>query len=166
MSVIFFLLFLGFELSHFCCTCFNRATSVCKFPSVHPSFHPSTFTLGVLWAQLLLQFVLKLCMCFLHGMRMCMRFGYNCYIIFCHFFNIGNLVIFHPQYIDNGYLLWAQLLLQFCTNRFETLYVFIPPPNFVCRGGVRGGYTVFMLSIRPSVRPSMCPSTTLIFPNI
>ena len=32
-----------------------------------------------------------------------------------------NLVIFHPQYIDSGYLLRAQLLLQFCTDRFETL---------------------------------------------
>ena len=43
---------------------------------------------------------------------------------FCHFFHIVNLVIFHPQYIDNGYFLCAQLLLQFCTNRFETLHMF------------------------------------------
>ena len=43
---------------------------------------------------------------------------------FCHFFDIVNLVIFHPDYIDRGYFLWAQLLLQFCTNCFETLHVF------------------------------------------
>ena len=35
-----------------------------------------------------------------------------------------NLIIFHSQYIDSGYLLWAQLLLQFCTDGFETLHVF------------------------------------------
>ena len=57
--------------------------------------------------------VLKLCMCFPHGMRMCMWIGHSCWINFCHFFGIVNLVIFHPEYIDSGYLLWAQLLLQF-----------------------------------------------------
>ena len=44
--------------------------------------------------------------------------------LFCDFFYIVNFVIFHPQYIDNGYLLWGQRLLQFCTNHFETLHVF------------------------------------------
>ena len=44
---------------------------------------------------------------------------------FCHFFHIVNLVIFHPQYIDNGHLLWSQSLLQFCTGRFWNFaYVF------------------------------------------
>ena len=50
---------------------------------------------------------LKLCMCFRHGMRMCMWFGYNCEIIFCHFFHFVNLVIFLPQCIDSGYLVSA-----------------------------------------------------------
>ena len=80
-----------------------------------------------MWAQLLLQFYTD-CFETLHvfpyGMRMCMWFGYNCYNIFCHFFHIVNLVIFHPRYIDSGYLLWAQLLLQFCTDGFETLHMF------------------------------------------
>ena len=49
--------------------------------------------------------VLKLCMCVPHGMRMCMWIGHNCWINFCHFFDIVNLVIFHPDYIDRGYLL-------------------------------------------------------------
>ena len=48
--------------------------------------------------------VLKLCMCFPHGMRMCMWIGHNCWINFCHFFDIVNLVIFHPDYIDRGYI--------------------------------------------------------------
>ena len=56
-------------------------------------------------------FVLKLCICFLHGMRMCMWFVYNCKIIFSHFFHIVNLVIFHPLYINSWYLLWVQLLI-------------------------------------------------------
>ena len=47
--------------------------------------------------------VLKLCMCFPHGMRMCMWIGHNCWINFCHFFDIVNLVIFHPDYIGRGY---------------------------------------------------------------
>ena len=70
--------------SHFCHTCFSMGdlgmqVSVCLF--IHPSVRPSTFTMGVLWAQLLLQFFsvfLKLCRCFLHGVRMCMWFGYSC----------------------------------------------------------------------------------------
>ena len=50
---------------------------------------------------------LKLCMCFHHGMRMCMWFGYNCEIIFYHFFHFKNLVIFWPQCLDSGYLVSA-----------------------------------------------------------
>ena len=40
-----------------------------------------------------------------------MWIGHNCWINFCHFFDIVNLVIFHPDYIDseirvkNDYLL-------------------------------------------------------------
>ena len=52
-------------------------------------------------------------MCFLHGMRMCMWIAHNCWISFCHFLDIVNLVIFHPEYIDSGCLLWVQLLLHF-----------------------------------------------------
>ena len=44
---------------------------------------------------------------------------HNCWISFCHFFDIVNLVIFHPDFYNR-----AQLLLQFCTNCFETLHVF------------------------------------------
>ena len=51
-----------------------------------------------------LPIVLKLCLCFLHGMKMSMWFGYNSRIIFCHLFHIVNLVIFHPLYISCGYL--------------------------------------------------------------
>ena len=32
--------------------------------------------------------VLKLCMCFSHGMRMCMWIGNNCWINFCHFLTL------------------------------------------------------------------------------
>ena len=32
-----------------------------------------------------------------------MWIGHNCWINFCHFFDIVNLVIFHPDYIDRGY---------------------------------------------------------------
>ena len=35
-----------------------------------------------------------------------------------------NFVIFHPLYINSWYLLSAQLLLQFCTDYYETLHAF------------------------------------------
>ena len=50
---------------------------------------------------------LKLCRGFLHGMGMCIWFGYNRYIIFSHFFHFVNLVIFQPQCIDSVYLVSA-----------------------------------------------------------
>ena len=54
---------------------------------------------------------LKLCTCFLHGLKMCMWFGYNPCINFCYFFNFVNFVIFWPQIIwkviDSGYLVSA-----------------------------------------------------------
>ena len=48
---------------------------------------------------------LKLCRCFLHGMGMCMWFGYNCKIIFVAFSTLCEF--FRPQYIDSGYLVSA-----------------------------------------------------------
>ena len=50
---------------------------------------------------------LKFCVCFRHGMRMCIWFGCYCEIIFCHLFHFVNLVIFSPQCIDSGYLVSA-----------------------------------------------------------
>ena len=54
---------------------------------------------------------LKLCTCFLHGLKTCMWFGcYPC-ITFCHFFHFGNFVIFWPQILwkccDSGYVVSA-----------------------------------------------------------
>ena len=75
--------------------------------SVHPSFrqHVPWVSCERNSSYSFVPIILKLCMCFRHGMKMCMWFGCNCQIIFCHFLHIGNLVIFHPQYIDNGCLL-------------------------------------------------------------
>ena len=54
---------------------------------------------------------LKLCTCFLHGLKMCMWFGYNPCIYFCYFFHFANFVIFWPQILwkccDSGYLVSA-----------------------------------------------------------
>ena len=36
-----------------------------------------------------------------------MWIAHNCWISFCHFFDIVNLVIFHPDYIDSGSLVSA-----------------------------------------------------------
>ena len=136
---------------------------------------------------------LKLCTYFLHGLKMCMWFGYTPWLKFCHFFHFANFVIFWHQILwkccDSGYLvsptphtilcrsfwnfahifhmvwrsaygldiilefifvtfstlwtlsfsdlrfyesvetvgtLWAQLLIQFYTDLYETLYMFLP----------------------------------------
>ena len=54
---------------------------------------------------------LKHCTCFLHSLEMCMWFGYNPCINFCHFFYFVNFVIFWLQIlwkcIDSGYLVSA-----------------------------------------------------------
>ena len=54
---------------------------------------------------------LKLCTCFLHGLKMCICFGYNPCIYFCYFFHFENFVIFWPQILwkccDSGYLVSA-----------------------------------------------------------
>ena len=68
---------------------------------------------------------LKLYTCFLHGLKMCLWFGYNPCIYFCHFFHFVNFVIFWPQilwkYIDSGYLMrnssynFIPIFFKFCT---------------------------------------------------
>ena len=114
---------------------FDKHSRFVRFinPSRRASFRPSvrsSFRQHLPWVSCernssysFLPIILKLCVCFCHGMKMCMWFGYNCQIIFCHFFHIVNSH-FSPQYIGSGYLLWAQLLLQFYTDCFETLHVF------------------------------------------
>ena len=66
--------------------------------------------MGTLCAQLLLQFYadfLKLHRCFGHGLKMCMWFGHNPQIIFCHFFSNLNF-FFHAlllsTYVDSMYV--------------------------------------------------------------
>ena len=56
--------------------------------------------------------VLKLCRCFLHGMKMCMWVWYNILIIVSHFFCFVNLVSFFlhemlSKCIDSGYFVGA-----------------------------------------------------------
>ena len=54
---------------------------------------------------------LKLCTCFLHGLKMCIWFGYNPCVNFSYFFHFANFVIFWPQILwkccDSGYLVSA-----------------------------------------------------------
>ena len=59
----------------------------------------------------LIPIFLKLSTCFLHGLKICMWFGYNPCINFCYFFHFANFVIFWPQILwksrDSGYLVSA-----------------------------------------------------------
>ena len=94
-----------------------------------------SLNLVIFWAQLLLKLMdirylvsatpptfffpilLKLYRCFCQGLKMCMTFGYNPQINFCHFFYSFNLVI-----------LWAQLLLKLMDIRY--LVSATPPTIF------------------------------------
>ena len=58
-----------------------------------------------------MQILLKLHMCFGHGLKTCMWFRYNPQVIVCHlFFNLNFLVFFQElllnvsTYVNNGYL--------------------------------------------------------------
>ena len=79
------------------CPC-PSVTSVgpCMRPSVRPSFkwvlceRNSSYNF--------IPILLKLYRCFCQGLKMCMTFGYNPQINFCHFFHSLNLVIFGLNY--------------------------------------------------------------------
>ena len=103
-------LLIQFYTDLYCRTCFsmgNLGMQVSVHLSVHPFVRPSvppSVCQHLPWVSCernssysFLPIFLKLCRCFLHGVRMCMWFGYNCWIIFYHFFHFVNLVIFLPQ---------------------------------------------------------------------
>ena len=72
--------------------------------------------------------LLKLCTCFRHGLKMCIWFGYNPWINFCHFFHFVNFVIFWSQIlwkcIDSGYVVSATPYTISCLSlcNFEHLF--------------------------------------------
>ena len=83
--------------------------------------------MGTFWVQLLIQFYTDRNFAhFLHGLKMCMWFGYNPCFNFCYFFHFANFVIFWPQILwkccDSGYLVSAtphtilyRLFFKLCT---------------------------------------------------
>ena len=122
---------------------------------------------------------LKLCTCFLHGLKMCIWFGYNPCMYFCYFFHFANFVIFWPRILwkccDSRYLVSATprtiLYWSFwnCVHVFamvwrcaygldiilELIFVtfYAPPPE-------SGGVLCYNLRNFecPSVHPSVCLS--------
>ena len=105
------LLFPQYELSHFSSSVYRQwvpLVSATSLTVLYWSFWNFAFVFFMVWG----------CAC---GLDIIVSF-FVCF--FFHFFHIVNLVIFHLHYIDNGYLLWAQLLLQFYTDHYETLQMF------------------------------------------
>ena len=111
-----------------------RALSVAHVrPSVRPCVLPFVHHLGryfvsatppTIFSQSFWNFTGVFC----QGLKMCMTFGYNPQIKFCHFFHSLNLVNFGLNYYWSLWplgTLWAQLLLQFYPNPFETLLLFL-----------------------------------------
>ena len=92
--IIFLSLFPLCELSHFSTSMYRQWVS-CERNSSY-NFIP---------------IFLKLCTGFLHGLKMCMWFEYNPCLYVCYFFHFANLVIFWPQILwkccDSGYLVSA-----------------------------------------------------------
>ena len=94
---------------------------------------------------------LKLCTCFPHGLEMCMWFGYNPWIYFCHFFHYVNFVIFWPQVlwkcIDSGYLVSATPYTISCLSLCNFAHLFSSPEPKAHKVSLKDG-------TRASVRPS------------
>ena len=67
--------------------------------------------------------LLKLYRCCDHALKICMWFGYNPQINFCHFFPQFELSHFSSILTMKVGTLCAQLLLQFQANSFKTLHV-------------------------------------------
>ena len=88
---LFLSLFPFYELSHFSTSTYRQWWVPCERNSSY-SFIP---------------IFLKLCTCFLHSLKMCMWFGYNPCIDFCH---IVNFVIFWPQ------ILWKCIDSEHCVS--------------------------------------------------
>ena len=113
------------------CTCFLHSLQMCMCFWYNPciNFRPSVKiypgclvsaiprTVLSFWNFACDFFMVWGCAC---GLDIIVR-SFFFFFTFCY---IVNLVIFHPQYIDSGNLLWVQLLLQFCTNCYETLHFF------------------------------------------
>ena len=78
------------KLICYCRTCFSMGDLGVQV-SVRLSVFVNIYPGCLVSATPLIQCVpngLNFCRCLRHGMRMCMWFGYSCYIIFCHFFRL------------------------------------------------------------------------------
>ena len=118
-------------------------TKACKFPSVCSSIRPSVCPSVCLSVRQHLPWVscernssysfllifLKLCRCFLHGVRMCMWFGYNCWIIFYHFFHFSHFsTSMYRQWVPcerNSSYNFIPILLKLCTCFLHGLKMYI-----------------------------------------
>ena len=58
-----------------------------------------------------------------HGLKICMWFGYNPHIRFCHFFRNLNLVFFQAlilsTYVDSMYLVWINPPINFTFSDYS-----------------------------------------------
>ena len=63
---------------------------------------------------------LKLFRCFYHGLKVCMSFGYNSHVIFCHFFLLFPLSFFYALLLSEyttcvcNFYSFPQVIMKFC----------------------------------------------------
>ena len=105
-------------------------------PRFSPSVYRQWVPRGRNFSYNLIPIFLKLCTCFLLSLKMCMWFGYNPCIIFCHFFYLVNFVIFWPQIIwkccDSGYLVSATPHTILCRSLWNFAHVFPMVWRYAC----------------------------------
>ena len=95
---------------------------------------------------------LKLCTCFLHGLEMCMWFGYNPWINFCHFFSLCELCHFLTSDFMKVYRQWVP-----CKR--NSLYNFIP---YIGTSLFHGLKMCMWFGFNPAV--NFCHFSTLLYP--
>ena len=127
------------------CHFFHFVNFVIFWPQILWKFLDSGYLLNATLHTILYWSFFKLCTCFLHGLEMCMQFGYNHWIIFCHFFHFVNFYFLtadcmkvYRQWIPckpNSLYNFILIFMQLCTSFFHGLkmcmwFEFNPGVNF------------------------------------
>ena len=127
------------SLSPLCELChFLTSDSMKVYRQLVPCEHNSSYNFILIF--------LKLCTCFLHGLEMCMWFGYNPWIKFCYFFSLCKLCHFLTSDFVKVYRQWVSCkrnslynfihsFMQLCQSFFHGLkmcmwFGFDPADNF------------------------------------
>ena len=118
------------------CHIFRNLNLVIFEARIVPSVYILDTLVGATSPTVLWPIFFKLYMCFCHGRKLCIWFGYNPQIKFCHSFRILNVVIFQSwlllKYMDSGYLVCAIPPAVLCQSFSNCTGVFIMVWRYAC----------------------------------